>query len=580
MFRNSGIYIAQRISSLHEGRPIAEEMARKFFRYGNSLITGYMDQRQTETPIETIATNNQLSFEETEQVDKWLAGEKLYQSRLQRTKQIIDQHSPEEAGQIMENQRQETLRQFFRVSEKAFSLERIQKDSAVIEDKETPWNPSSPTHSAFLKRVESRMEEAIEKPNEELISSIFRRGLDRLTNDIERPPFNIDLGKLRLTFADTGKGKLKEYIGLEKLKKELELARKTKGVKEISEKEIEIARTIQNVIGKFTYRKNSNNPHEMTKTREINCLGATILGGTLFKELGINYLPVVLPDHAITVLITSDQRVYWQDLLRLTKNFEMHDSDLDNLNTGKKTTIQDIVNFSKNPSSESILFKLSPKTYGEKVRWTTEEGRNFFEILPVETGEQTLLLWNLGGVLLREGKSEEGLEACRKAIKNLSNPFMCFYFGEYLYRLGHYEESIEYFKKPIAKNPNNYLAYDLLGNAYRQLEDYENAIGAYKQAIRTNPRKDDAYNGLGNTFYLLDRNDEALEMYQKAIEISPKSPYPHNGLANILVETGRYKEAIGEYRKFISFANESVSKDLKKRAIEKIKELERTLSQK
>lgn len=581
MFRNSGIYIAQRISSIADGKPIAEEMAREFFRYGNSLITGYMDQEQTEVPIETIATNNSLSFEEAEQVDKWLAGEKLYQSRLQRTKQVIDQHSPEEADQIIENQRQETLRQFFRVSEKAFSLERIQKYNSTIKDKETPWNPSPPIHSAFLKKIESRMEGSIEKPNEELISSIFRRGLDRLANDMERPPSKINLGILTLTFVDTGKGKLKEYVDVEKLKKELEIARKTKNVKEVSEKEIEITRVIQDAIGRFVYKEYSHNPYEMIKNRKINCLGATILGGTLFKELGINYLSVCLPRHAITVLITSDQRVFWQDLLHKAENFEIHDSDLDvNLNSRKKVTSQDIVSFSKNLSSESLPLKLSPKTYKQKVRWATNEDDNFFEIFPPEIGERALLLWNLGGILMKEGKIEEGLQSAKKAIKTFSSPSMFFDLGRDLYGLEKYEECIDYFQKTIAKNPNNYLAYTLLGNAYRNLEQYSNAIGAYRQATVINPNENDAYNGLGNTFWLLDRNDDALEMYQKAIKISPKFPHPHNGLANVFTEKGEYREAIREYRRFIFLADNSVDESLKKRAKEKIKELEDKLSQK
>ena len=86
MFRNSGIYIAQRMDAIKEGKVIAEELVKNFFSYGNALITGDMNQESKEVKIKNIA-KGVLSGEEIEKIDRWLAGEEIYEAGLSKINQ-------------------------------------------------------------------------------------------------------------------------------------------------------------------------------------------------------------------------------------------------------------------------------------------------------------------------------------------------------------------------------------------------------------------------------------------------------------------------------------------------------------
>ena len=106
---------------------------------------------------------------------------------------------------------------------------------------------------------------------------------------------------------------LTDALKLPTLKAELEKVRQTGDKSLISVKELEIAKRVQEKVSSFDYQEKSNIPSQMVETTKLNCLGAALLGGTFLEELDISYLAVDLPDHASTILITSDGKWYRQD---------------------------------------------------------------------------------------------------------------------------------------------------------------------------------------------------------------------------------------------------------------------------
>lgn len=70
--------------------------------------------------------------------------------------------------------------------------------------------------------------------------------------------------------------------------------------------------------------------------------------------------------------------------------------------------------------------------------------------------------------------------------------------------------------------PQNSIAWNYLGRAYRANEQSIKAIEAYRQAVRLNPDYAEAWYGLGSVyFYFTDQNMKAIEAYQQAVRIQP-----------------------------------------------------------
>jgi len=582
MFRNSGIYLAQRINSIQQGSYIAEGLAQEFFAYGNALSTGYMGPEQKEIPIEKIALKP-ISPEDTEKVDRWLSGDSLYRSRMARVEKEIDNRPSTEVDQIIENTRQATLNQFFRTAEKAFTLNAKTNANPLI-DNSKPWSTSSPIHSVFLRNLESKLKKTIEIPKSELLSPIFRRGVEKLLNEIGSPNKTLAIknfiAEIKI-FPNPSRQKLVDSLRVEDMKEDLKKAQQTKDLKQISEKEIEITRKIQQAVSNYLFKDFANNPSEMINEKRMNCLGRTFLAGALLKEIGINYLQGDIPDHAIIILVTSDRRIFWEDMQNTRLSGELHTRDIQGKSqVGKDFDISDIADLSKNQNFEGITLELISRESIRRMPWVKKGEKKYVSFLPPESGQIAMLLGNTTGLLIKEEHFPEALEILKWAEELTPNAQGLYItLANVFYKLGRYEEAIDQYKKAIAQNPNNISLYNQLGNAFRRLDRYQEAIQTYEQAVRINPKDEDAYNGLGNILYIMDRNQEALRMYGNAIYINPKSAHPHNGSANILMEMGDYINAIRAFEKFISLADKKYDSSFILRAKEQIQECQSKLQE-
>jgi len=564
MFKDSAVYIAQRINSIDQGQHIAKALAEEFFSYGTSILE---NKKPEDTDLKDIADQT-LTPEETQAVDKWLAGDDLYASRMAR----VEQAGLGERDDLLEQEREKTLSQFFRISQKAFERQREPKDEppaaleAVKQDEASdqaetkpeeteetkekeekkPWQSTTPLYAAFLEKVERRITEAVEAPKRELGSAIFRRGMELLRNTIgfdkalAEEPW---LGDIILHWQN-GEKTLRESLQVEKLKDQLAEVRQTGDMNQISQAEQNIARMIQEAVSAYPYKGSANNPSEMAATQEINCVGASILGSALMSEVGLNHLVAHVPDHSITFLITSDDKMIWQDMLNSKHNGEMTDKMIyGKRSDGSELTVADIVTFSKDSESEELMFDVVSDEYREKLDWIKKGERQYVIVFTPEIGAEAQVYNNLGNALGGLDRYEEAIEAYKLAIKVASkHPYPYSGMGNVLDRLDRHDEAIEFYRKAIAIAEGAY-AYSGLGDALRGLGRYDEAIEAYEKAIAVNTEEFGAYNGLGNVFWELDRHDEAIEFYRKAIAINDKEAVIHYNLGSIFYELGRYEEA-------------------------------------
>jgi len=486
-----------------------------------------------------------------------LAGDTLYKSRRERIRELltweiffdplgVNIDIREREKTLLESERQRTLAQFFRMLQKALELERktaegrLEKSSMI-----KPWQSETPIHTAFLKRIENALRREVETPKQEFSMAIFRRGLEKLLREMREPGKGREIPRWKIALyrfferfgldLQSEQRKLVEILNLHQLKKELEELRREGNLAEIIAKEREIADKIQEVVSKFPYKSFANNPSEMIAEQYINCVGASILGGALMKEAGLNYLVGATPGHSVLLLVTSNGEIELRDMLLspLHKIRLANEMIQGQRRDGKPLRIWDIVNFSINPKPEGLSFKIG------------RGNQNIFlTIFSPEYGEYIQLLCNTG----------------------------------YTFQLsGHHEEAVEIYRQIISLTPNCPSTYGNLSLALYNLGHYEEAIEACKEAIGKLPEQVELYNTLGFILVRIGRYEEGIEVLRRAIDINPFYPYPYFNLGFAFYRLARYEEAIISFLKFIDRTDKEKDKDLIEEAENAIKKIEEEL---
>lgn len=459
-FREAGIYISKRLDSVSEGKEMAITMAEEFYNYGESIINGKKSEK--DKTVEEIKLQG-LTEEETNKVDCFLAGDELSKSLRARVdkKEVPD----------YEVERKKTLNQFFRVSEKAFELQQKNRNG----------------ENRFISKINKAIKREIETPETELYRSIFRRGMDMLQKymPFDKLPESVKNSYLHWK---NGEKTLRQALQIDQLKSELDLVCQKGDIIAVSNKEREITDKIQIIISNFKRNDDVDNPSEMIASQEINCLGASMLGGALMQEVGLNYLVGRVRDHSILFLITSDDKIEWRDMLKPKSNTLLNNEEIEGQkNDGSSITVGDILEFSKNLKSKSLTFSIKGEGYRKKFPWIKEGQRQFVNIFKPEEGQQIEVLNSLGGIFCN---------------------------------LKRYKEAVEIFRQAIVVDPNYAYSYKGLGSALLNLGHKDEAIKAYYQAVTLDSEYAHAYNSLGNVLLDFGRKDEAFEVYKKFIDLA------------------------------------------------------------
>lgn len=477
-FEQAGIYLNSYLPQIDQGKGVASDISKEFYNYGLLL------QQKTKV-ADNIIPVDKLSKEDKQQVDKWLLGDKVYQKQMSK---LGENPTPEQ----IEERRHKNIKTIFTALD-------------------------NPKYSHFfVDKIEQGITTAIETPQKELTTSVFDRGVENLVKNMKMFGYKDVIEQ----FLKEGVGldlaveqtKLYNSLKIPELKQELDELREKGNIEEISQKELEIAKKIQQAVHSFKYNENGNNPSKMIKTQRINCLGSAILCGGLLDKLGIKYLSAELPGHAATVLITSDNKAYWQDFTpgeHLEANYQEITPDM----LEKNVDIASILN--KKDGSIQIEFKEFDPYFG------------FIEDMDFK------LKVNLS-------RPEIGLQA-----------MLLFNTGIDLADLGKHEEAIEFYKQGINLDPNFIDYYSSLKDSLSHLDRREEAIEAYLQIIRLDPTHKH-YSYLGDLYNKFDRNEEAIEAYLQAIRLNSKIPRNFYHLGDVLSKTGNNKEAIKNYKNFIS----------------------------
>ena len=151
--------------------------------------------------------------------------------------------------------------------------------------------------------------------------------------------------------------------------------------------------------------------------------------------------------------------------------------------------------------------------------------------------------------LIEKAKSLVKNEEFEKAIKILEDFYQqqpdvdiknnlidaLFAYGGYLndYYVLEYDESINFFKRIIELDSENYRAHYNLGIAYFNLNRFEEALNSYKIALSIKPDHKHVYYNIGLLHEKTENLENAIEAYERALEIDPNYIYAMHSLKAI-----------------------------------------------
>ena len=136
--------------------------------------------------------------------------------------------------------------------------------------------------------------------------------------------------------------------------------------------------------------------------------------------------------------------------------------------------------------------------------------------------------------------------------------------------LKNYSESIEYLQKAIQLEPNNSIAFHLLGTILNGQNSSE-CIKNYEKCLKINNKSYLTFNGLGN-FYLKNNEFEKAEnSYTKAIEINPKrSAKIYKNRAFLREKKNRNSDAKDDLKSYLKYFPQASDRGIIEQAIREL----------
>jgi tetratricopeptide (TPR) repeat protein len=99
--------------------------------------------------------------------------------------------------------------------------------------------------------------------------------------------------------------------------------------------------------------------------------------------------------------------------------------------------------------------------------------------------------------------------------------------------------------------PDNTLAHNSLGEAFRKRGFLDRAIREYKITLRLDPDYAKTHDDLGVCYYKKGKLDDAIKEFKKTIELEPSFAAAYANLGSALGDKGFYQEAIGCFKEAI-----------------------------
>jgi len=117
--------------------------------------------------------------------------------------------------------------------------------------------------------------------------------------------------------------------------------------------------------------------------------------------------------------------------------------------------------------------------------------------------------------------------------------------------LGQFDLSIQIMEEALNQNANNPYFLNNIGISHYKLEHFKEAENYFKRGLEIAPKYINILNNLGNLKKDLNQTDEAIQYYSKSIEIEENILEPQLNLAHMYNIIGKFEEAKTHFRKVL-----------------------------
>ncbi|MES2935500.1 MAG: tetratricopeptide repeat protein, partial [Pseudomonadota bacterium] len=162
---------------------------------------------------------------------------------------------------------------------------------------------------------------------------------------------------------------------------------------------------------------------------------------------------------------------------------------------------------------------------------------------------------NLGSTLKKQGKLEEAIASCQRAIA--LNPGYAEAYSNLssaLHEQGKLDEAIACCQQALAIDPNNLDAHNNMGNALEAQGKLDEAVACYRRALAIQPDSSTSHFNLGNELRAMGKWDDAVSSFERALQLKPDFAYALNGLGIALQGQGKLSQAVDCYRRALQAA--------------------------
>lgn len=155
--------------------------------------------------------------------------------------------------------------------------------------------------------------------------------------------------------------------------------------------------------------------------------------------------------------------------------------------------------------------------------------------------------------LFKAGRNEDLLTQTDTLLARYPNSFFLWnLIGAGYRRLGQMAEAETAFLKAADNNPEAADIYINLGMTQIELEKFAEAVATYQTLVRLKPDYVAAYNNMGLALRELGRPDAALDALRQAISIKPDHAEAHNSIGLVFYDRGDNDAALEAYKQALA----------------------------
>lgn len=146
---------------------------------------------------------------------------------------------------------------------------------------------------------------------------------------------------------------------------------------------------------------------------------------------------------------------------------------------------------------------------------------------------------------LELGNTDGTIDFYKKALEIEPDNFTAMQgLGEVYFGTGRKEEANEVFLNAIEKYPDAVELYNYSAHVYRDAGQLESAVSMLEKSISIDPLFSEAYLNLGTTYIMMSEYKKSVEYLEKAVELDTMSYTAYNNLSLAYYRMGEYEKAL------------------------------------